>query len=414
MTKRYFDLLDDLHVPGRWDLGKIIDERGQAVWSWLLTRGEPASFDGRLRVNVRSPGHSIDFSLAALDVPCVTARVAALLTALAPGDVQLIPVDMESRSEPYFLVNVTRVVKCIDDQASREVQHWTAEDGEPERVGEYRAVHGMRIDPAQVGDAKVFRPWGWTVALIVSEDIKEAFEREGVTGVKFQEVTGPSDISPEERERRRKLMKRYEQTDAAREAFWSTLGQLDKDALIPIVVWGGWPAHRQAWRLIHRLGGSTLLVTDGMSDFDVDSEEPSVGFGLELALETDELQGPVQHSWQQRLLERVGEEVAEHERVIKWLRTGMMSMEVSGKDMPSELVTEQGRVGVLLGMEVSTLPRSFDMPAGVVRLVPIQVLLPEELEFLLNEGKGGAEEMARRFKASGLEHRVRARRPPVV
>jgi hypothetical protein len=233
-------------------------------------------------------------------------------------------------------------------------------------------------------------------------------------GVKSREETGRGEVSPEESERSRKVRERYKQTDAARDAFWRTLGTLDEKALVPIIIWGGWPGDRQAWRRIDRAGGSTLLVTDGMSDFYADSDEPSVGFGLELALETDELQGPVQQSWQQRLLERVGAEVAEHERVRKWLTKGIMSMEVSGEDMPAELVTEQGRVGVLLGMEASTLPRSFDMPEGTVRLVTLQVLLPVELEFLLNEGKGGAEEMARRFKASGLEHRVRARRPPVV
>jgi hypothetical protein len=46
----------------------------------------------------------------------------------------------------------------------------------------------MRIDPSKVGDAKVFRPWGWTVALIVLEEIKEALERVGATGTKFKDV----------------------------------------------------------------------------------------------------------------------------------------------------------------------------------------------------------------------------------
>jgi hypothetical protein len=34
----------------------------------------------------------------------------------------------------------------------------------------------------------VFRTWGWDLALIVSEDLKQALERQGVTGVKFTEV----------------------------------------------------------------------------------------------------------------------------------------------------------------------------------------------------------------------------------
>jgi hypothetical protein len=414
MAMRYFKLSDDVYVSGRWELGVPLDQHGQKVWTWLFRRGEPVELAGHLRVPLYRPGKPLEFSEAGAAVPIVHEKVASILSRLAPSDVQLIPAEVQAQNRRYFALNALRKVKCIDDAACEEVQYWTAEDDQPDMVGEYRVVAGMRIDPAKVGDAKVFRPWGWPVVLIVSEEIKEAMEREGVTGVKFQEVTGPSEVSPEERERSRKLRERYKQTDTAREAFWRTLGRLDEELLIPIVAGGSWPARRQAWRLVHRPGGSSLLVTDGLSDFYVDREEPSVGFGLELALETDEPLGRVDQSWQQRLLERVGDEVAAHERVRERLKVGMMSMEVSGKDMPPELVTAEGRVAVLLGIEAGTLPRSFDMPAGAVRLVTLQVLLPGELEYLLKQGKRGQEELVRRFMASGQQHRVSARRRPVV
>jgi prolyl-tRNA synthetase len=47
---------------------------------------------------------------------------------------------------------------------------------------------GLRIDPTKVEGAHIFRPWGWRVALLVSEDVKEALEREGLTGTRFTEV----------------------------------------------------------------------------------------------------------------------------------------------------------------------------------------------------------------------------------
>jgi hypothetical protein len=49
-------------------------------------------------------------------------------------------------------------------------------------------VRGLKVDPAKVGGAHIFRPWGWTVALLVSEHVKRALEREGVTGTRFTEV----------------------------------------------------------------------------------------------------------------------------------------------------------------------------------------------------------------------------------
>ncbi|EAU62061.1 conserved hypothetical protein [Stigmatella aurantiaca DW4/3-1] len=202
--------------------------------------------------------------------------------------------------------------------------------------------------------------------------------------------------------------------DAAREAFWRTLGRLDEEAIIPIVVGGSWPARRQVWRIIHRPGGRTLLVTDGLSDFFVDRSEPSVGFGLELALETNEPLGDVEKSWPLLLLERVGNEIAEHESVREKVKVNFLSMEVSGQGMPEPLLTKEGRVGGLLGMESSTLPGRFTMPAGEVRLITVKVLMPVELAYLLENGKRGREELVRRFCQAGQGHLSRTWRQPVV
>nr|BDT32984.1 hypothetical protein MFMH1_26530 [Myxococcus sp. MH1] len=58
----------------------------------------------------------------------------------------------------------------------------------PEKVGHYASVRDLRIDKSKVGTARVFRPEGWTGALIVSEDLKLALEHVNATGVKFTEV----------------------------------------------------------------------------------------------------------------------------------------------------------------------------------------------------------------------------------
>jgi hypothetical protein len=416
MPMRYFELFDDVYSPGRWALGDPAGETGGEVANpWMFRKGEPVHVEGRLTIPLDRPGKPLDVSMAGVGVtPVVHARVASVLASLAPDDVQLLPVKVASESEPYFLVNVTRTVRCIDDSASEEVRYWKPEDGRPEKVGKYRAVSGMRIDPAKVGGAKVFRTWGWSIALIVSEDIKEALEHAGVTGMKFEEVTGPSAISPEERDRNRKLLALRDETDVAREAFWRTLGKLDDEVIVPIVVGGNWPARRQLWRVIHRPEGRTLLVTDGLSDFFVDGVEPSVGFGLELALETDEPLGDVEKSWPLLLLERVGNELAEHESVREKVKAGFLSMEVAGQGIPEPLLTKEGRVGVLLGMGASTLPGRFAMPAGEVRLVTVKVLMPVELAYLLEHGKRGRDALVRRFAEEGQEHLSRAWRQPVV
>lgn len=191
MPKRYFDLSDDLHIPGRWHVGTPVDERGQEVDPWQFTEGHSVQVSQRLKMPLRQSGIPLDFTLAGLDIPVVNAKAASIFLELAANDVQLIPVDIEGQNEEHFILDATRLVKCIDDQASEEVEVWTPEDGRPEKTGMYRNVAGMRIDPTRVGDTRVFRTWGWTVALIISEDLKLALERIGTTGPRFKAVTGP-------------------------------------------------------------------------------------------------------------------------------------------------------------------------------------------------------------------------------
>ncbi|WP_307733026.1 imm11 family protein [Stigmatella ashevillensis] len=83
---------------------------------------------------------------------------------------------------------MAREIQCIDDAACEEVQLWTPEDGRPDRVGQYHVVSGLRIDMSKVGHARVFRLWGYHPPIIVDGEIKEALERTGIVGGRFDEV----------------------------------------------------------------------------------------------------------------------------------------------------------------------------------------------------------------------------------
>jgi hypothetical protein len=189
MPKRYFRLSDDVYVPGRWHLDNPTDQSGREVDDpWLFTEGMTIPNPGRLKIVADRPGKPLDFTLAGLAIPVVHVRVASVFAELAPEDVQLFPVEVQGQPDQFCVLVATRAIRCIDDAACKEVELWTPEDGRPEKVGKYRDVYGMRIDPSKVGDAKVFRTWGWSVVLIVREEIKDALERLGATGTYFEEV----------------------------------------------------------------------------------------------------------------------------------------------------------------------------------------------------------------------------------
>jgi len=188
MPPRFFELADDVEVPHRWHLDTPLDNQGRRVRDWDFKRGKPMHVEGRLKIPVEIAGRPLDFSEAGIRIPVVHVKVAnVLLSELAPGDVQLIPADIQGQPEQYLVLVATRLVRCIDEQES-EVSFWKPEHGVPDKVGQYMGVDRLRIDKAKVGDAKVLRPEGWSGTLIVSGELKDALERIGATGTRFTEV----------------------------------------------------------------------------------------------------------------------------------------------------------------------------------------------------------------------------------
>jgi hypothetical protein len=187
MPRRFFRLSDDVKVPNRWHLNTPTDRQGRQVDDRQFTCGTPVHITERLRIPVEITGKPLDYSEANVFLPVVHVRVAAMLSELAPDDVQLIPVDVEGQPDQYLLVVATRLIRCIDEQASR-IQLWTHEDGLPDMVGRYASVRDLCIDKAKVGSANVFRCEGWTGPLIVSGEIKDALARMAATGTRFEEV----------------------------------------------------------------------------------------------------------------------------------------------------------------------------------------------------------------------------------
>ncbi|AKF81649.1 hypothetical protein MFUL124B02_22125 [Myxococcus fulvus 124B02] len=189
MSQRYFELTEDMSVRGRWVLGTPTDLQDREVADpWIFKKGRPIPDPGRLRVPMDVRGKPLDFSLAGFATPIVHVRVASLLMEMAPDDVQIFPVDIEGHADQFCILVATQLVQCIDDAASDEVEYWKPEDGRPEKVGQYRKVSGLRIAPTRVGAPQVFRTWGWSVVLVVSERIKAALEALGATGTLFESV----------------------------------------------------------------------------------------------------------------------------------------------------------------------------------------------------------------------------------
>ncbi|MCP3098488.1 hypothetical protein LZ198_06305 [Myxococcus sp. K15C18031901] len=189
MRTRYFRIKEAVPAGG-WSLGPLLDGQGQELEDpTAFTSGRPVHAPVGLRIRLRETGRRRDFNLAGADrTPVVHVKMAALLEEYSPQEVQLMPVSIQGCRDEYRVLVATTLIRCIDDKASEAIQVWKPEDRRPDELGHYRDIVGMRIDPSQVDGAQVFRIWGWSDALIVSEHIKLVLERARLTGADFEEV----------------------------------------------------------------------------------------------------------------------------------------------------------------------------------------------------------------------------------
>jgi hypothetical protein len=186
---RYFEMMDDVYIPGRWYVDSPRDDQGRELIAYQFMRGESLGWENPLFLPIHIPGRALDFTQTAFGFTVVNSRFVSVCERLGIQDeVQFIPARVQGQPEPYFVLNTLRIIRCVDEARCEEFSFWEPRHGSPERVGHYRNLSGLKVDPEKIGDASIFRPWGWTGALIVSERVKRAIEEEGLSRPKFTEV----------------------------------------------------------------------------------------------------------------------------------------------------------------------------------------------------------------------------------
>ena len=119
------------------------------------------------------PGRELAFNFGALDIPIVSDVVVNAIRRVAPNDVEYFPVSVVGARNSYSILNVTCALDCLDEQRSKFTR-WKKGDSREDLIGQYHTVSTIRIDTIRIDDHHVFRLKFWPIALLVSEDIKNA------------------------------------------------------------------------------------------------------------------------------------------------------------------------------------------------------------------------------------------------
>jgi len=185
---QYYEVrADDEGHAGRWLLGEPYADGMEEIDARLFRYGQPYNGPSPVRSPILKDGTAVAFSLAAFDMPVVSDAVRKALGAITSLGYDLLPVAVDSRKDLYWILNVSTAIACVDEARS-EVQKWVASDGRPDRIGTYRSIVNLTIDPSRsCGD--IFRVKGWEVALVVSDNIRHALEGISNLGIFFKPLT---------------------------------------------------------------------------------------------------------------------------------------------------------------------------------------------------------------------------------
>ena len=201
----YFSLEDAVEIKNRWFLNGLRNSSGVVLDSQELTRGHEFAATNSIRLSLRDKaqvvevpfplqlgmrrsGASLDFTFADFDLPVVSERVGNLLGAIAGPDIQRFPVRIDGVKGKFEIINVVRLIDCIDIRRS-EIQ-WYEPDNDirPDLAGKPEMITKLRIKSDVVNGSDIFRLSDWKIALIVSDRVRSAFAKAKVSGVSFSQV----------------------------------------------------------------------------------------------------------------------------------------------------------------------------------------------------------------------------------
>jgi len=184
------------------------------------------------------------------------------------------------------------------------------------------------------------------------------------------------------------IEKHFQQSCQLRDEFWESVGAVDADVighLINPAFMGGprCPSMRQAFITVRR-GQSTIVASDGLSDpFGAVDETPASdcgnGFGLEFYVETPGNLGSVKESWQFDLVYEMSQNAAysgDFRPLLQKLK--YLTSELYDVRVPQEFHADEGRTGVLIGLESKTVPAQVALSLETVFVVNVKLLTVRE------------------------------------
>jgi len=197
---KFFEIeIDAEGCPDMWHLRYPIAD-GIVMDANMLPRRGPyvGPKISKVQIDERYPGRPLDFSFGYFDFLLVRTHVADLIEAHG-GKIQRFSVDLEPTGESGYemIFTLDSPRGLVDLSRAEEFEFYQEDDTRvvlpyggiaPRQKGMLYKVYDLYIDAERAKGLTIFRPWEYS-SLIISGELKQAFEAAGVTGISYRLVS---------------------------------------------------------------------------------------------------------------------------------------------------------------------------------------------------------------------------------
>ena len=194
LTQNGFPTLDSGNYPGFY----LRIEFGNSYKEWELMIGQVIrNWNPSTCAYFEKEADHVDFPFTENDIHVYSPKFKHLMQKLIRYEIQFLPLQIVFRPTKmsigkYYLANYLKVIDCIDRENSK-YELWTKEnllfwEKREYLLGSFSYIDHLVLDSKKITDAKIFRPWGWKMAVIVREDLKDEIENAKITGCIFSSL----------------------------------------------------------------------------------------------------------------------------------------------------------------------------------------------------------------------------------
>ena len=168
--------------PSSWHLDQFVDADGAAIDLTLFTLSQTLQWTSPLRCKVSIEGRETDLTFTAFGVPITIRALSQQLMALAPHDLQMLPLIVEGSPNSFDVVNVLPRLHALDDDRSIGGR-WPT--GSPS-AGQWLYVLHAALKSQAVHGHSLFRVHGWLPPIFCTEAVRAVLEPQEWTGLQFR------------------------------------------------------------------------------------------------------------------------------------------------------------------------------------------------------------------------------------